>query len=294
MTFAELIAGIDHPVVAVRDMEDARARYQRLGFTVAPRGSHVEWGTGNWVIMFEHDYLELRGVIDPERYTHNLGPFLAKREGLMGVALGAPNVDACRTALVNRGFELDPVSELTRNFELPEGWVRPQFALCFVEPGDAYGLMWVLLCQHLTPELMRQPAWLQHANGAVGVASLVGAAPDLERAWAAQRRLFGDHAVVRDGDEVRVRFGERDAFRLATGERLRSLYPYAERLAMDDEPALAVIQVRVPELSTVEDLLALHGVEHGRTAADSVCVPPGEACGAIIDFVATPVDFGSY
>ena len=59
------IRGIDHPVIAVRDMKQARLAYERLGFTVPPRGSHAQWGTGNWCIMFPEDYLELRGIIDP-------------------------------------------------------------------------------------------------------------------------------------------------------------------------------------------------------------------------------------
>jgi hypothetical protein len=54
---------------------------------------------------------------------------------------------------------------------------------------------------------------------------------------------------------------------------------------MDDEPALAVMRMRVLELSTAEDWLRLHGVEHTRTASGSVCVAPDEACGAMIDFV---------
>ena len=58
------ITGVDHPVIAVGDMEGARAVYERLGFTIPPRGSHIEWGTGNWCIMFADDYLELRGIVD--------------------------------------------------------------------------------------------------------------------------------------------------------------------------------------------------------------------------------------
>jgi catechol 2,3-dioxygenase-like lactoylglutathione lyase family enzyme len=285
MMLADLINGIDHPVIAVRDMEDARDRYQRLGFTVAPRGAHLEWGTGNWVIMFEHDYLELRGILDPLRYTHNLGAFLEKREGLMGVALATDNADACRTALVNRGFELGPVRELTRNFELPEGHVQLRFSLCLLEPHDAYGLMWVILCRHLTPELLRQPSWLEHANGAKGVVSVMGVAPDVERAHAAQARLFGDAAVGREGDEVRVELSGGHSLVLTTGERLRQLYPYGEQLATDDEPVLAVVRIRVHELTTTVDWLADRGVEHCRTSSGSVCVAPAEACGVIFDFV---------
>ena len=41
------IVGIDHPIIAVRSMDDARIAFGKLGFTVPPRGSHIEWGTGN-------------------------------------------------------------------------------------------------------------------------------------------------------------------------------------------------------------------------------------------------------
>ena len=44
------LLGIDHPVIAVGDMTEARVRYQRLGFTIPPRGRHLEWGTGNWCL----------------------------------------------------------------------------------------------------------------------------------------------------------------------------------------------------------------------------------------------------
>jgi hypothetical protein len=240
--------------------------------------------------MFEHDYLELRGIIDPELYTHNLGAFLERREGLMGVALATENADACHTALVNRGFDLAPVRELTRSFELPEGHVKLRFSLCLLEPDDAYGLMWVVLCRHLTPELLRQPAWLNHANGATGVTSVIGVAPDLERAYAAQVKLFGDAAVRRTGEEVRVELGGRQSLMLTTAERLRRLYPYVEMLVTGDEPMLAVVGIRVHDLSTTEDWLALQKIERGRTSSGSVCTSPKEGCGVILEFVGATED----
>ena len=46
------ISGVDHAVALVRDLDAARARYERLGFTVAPRGIHPpELGTGNHTVM---------------------------------------------------------------------------------------------------------------------------------------------------------------------------------------------------------------------------------------------------
>ena len=41
------IENIDHPVIASRDLDVTRTQFVRLGFTVPPRGSHIEWGTGN-------------------------------------------------------------------------------------------------------------------------------------------------------------------------------------------------------------------------------------------------------
>ncbi len=93
------IKGIDHPVIAVRDMEAAREVFQRLGFVVPPRGSHVEWGTGNWCIMFPEDYLELRGIVDPTRPIMGLDTVLeSKGEGLMGIARSVS--DLAKTAII--------------------------------------------------------------------------------------------------------------------------------------------------------------------------------------------------
>src|SRR5688572_19550272 len=68
---AREIAGIDHAIVGVRDLEQARASYQRLGFRVTPRGRHVGWGTANYCVMFERDYLELLGIVDDSQFTNN-------------------------------------------------------------------------------------------------------------------------------------------------------------------------------------------------------------------------------
>src|SRR5260221_6965469 len=158
------LIGIDHPVIAVRDMTEARARYQRLGFTIPPPRSHLEWGTGNWCIMFADDYLELRGVVDGSRYLHGLDRFLARREGLMGIAFRPGSAEATYQQARESGIGAAPPKELTRRFELPEGEVHPRFRLVFFPEAETTGLMASLACEHLTPELIRRPDWLVHAN----------------------------------------------------------------------------------------------------------------------------------
>jgi len=178
------IKSIDHPVIAVRSLEASHGVYERLGFTIPPRGSHVEWGTGNWCIMFPGDYLELRGIIDPERFTLDLDRHLATHgEGMMGLAFGTTGADRAFDEMTAAGLHPKPVRSLSRNFELPGGWVQPRFRLCFPDAADVHGLMHVVLCEHLTPELIRKPEYLRHANGVTGIAGLLGVVEDPDRSF---------------------------------------------------------------------------------------------------------------
>ncbi len=176
------ITGIDHPVIAVRDLAAARRAYERLGFTVTARGSHPEWGTGNHCIMFARNYLELRGVLRPTEHTRGLERFLERREGLMGLAFGSADTAASHASLAAAGLRPKPVHRLARDFELPEGTTRPAFCLSFLGEDEAPGLMSVVLCQHLTPELLRRPEWIDHANSALGIRSLTAAVGGADRA----------------------------------------------------------------------------------------------------------------
>jgi hypothetical protein len=101
------LAGLDHSLLGVRDLEVARSRFADLGFTLTPRGRHIGWGTANYCIMFEAGYVELLGIVDPAQFTNNLDKFLAQREGLLGLAFGADDAAALSRALSAAGFHPD-------------------------------------------------------------------------------------------------------------------------------------------------------------------------------------------
>ena len=95
------IAGIDHVIVAVRELEGARTAWRRLGFTLSPRGRHIGQGTGNYCVMFPADYIELLGVVDPADSVDRIEAFLARREGPMGLAFApAGSAEDARAALL--------------------------------------------------------------------------------------------------------------------------------------------------------------------------------------------------
>ena len=71
------IAGIDHAVVVVKDLDAAAANWKRLGFTISPRGTHsAHMGTGNYTIMLGEDYIELLGVLDATEHNAPSRAFL--------------------------------------------------------------------------------------------------------------------------------------------------------------------------------------------------------------------------
>ncbi len=256
---------IDHPVIAVRDMDGARLKYQRLGFIIPGRGRHREWGTGNWCIMFPDDYLELRGILDP-RYPGGLDQVLQRGEGLMGVALATTDAAASHRELSRQGLHPRDVHQLTRDFELPNQTLQPRFSLCFLDESETAGLMSVVFCQHLTPELIRRPEWMQHPNGVTGVRALEAVVPDLDAAAAIYEKIFGASAVRRDASRLVI-------------EAARSHTITVSRAA---GPA-ALVTLAVGGLGQTQHHFATAGV---RFTADhgTLTIPPQETCGVLMHF----------
>jgi hypothetical protein len=278
------LKSIDHPVIAVASLADSRGVYERLGFNVPPRGSHVEWGTGNWCIMFADDYLELRGIIDPARFTLDLDKHLATHgEGLMGLAFGTTGADDAYAQMRAGGLNPRPVKALSRNFELDEGWVQPKFRLCFPDAADVEGLMHVVVCEHLTPELLRRPEYLVHPNGALGVNGIVGVIDDPAKVEAVQRRLLGDAAVRRTGAAVTLTVPSGQTIELLPlaefNARYGRFWPDPERT----KSVLPVLRMRVSSVDETARHLDHAGVPYARNGAD-VLVGPEHTCGVLFQF----------
>ncbi|MGA8380242.1 MAG: VOC family protein, partial [Stellaceae bacterium] len=185
------IAGIDHVIVAVRELEGARTAWRRLGFALSPRGRHIGQGTGNYCVMFPADYIELLGVVDPVDSVDRIEAFLARREGPMGLAF-APTGSAedVRAALLGRQLHPSEPRPLARRIELSEGTATPRFSLVSLPAEETPGLD-SFLCSHLTPELMRRPEWLSHPNGATGLKAVHVLVEHTAALLPAYDRLFG-------------------------------------------------------------------------------------------------------
>ena len=268
------IAGIDHIIIAVRDLEAARSRWQRLGFTPTPRGRHIGQGTANYCIMFGRDYLELLGLVARDEHAHRLETFLARREGAMSVAF-APEQNADRTAaaLAANGLHPSAPRALGRALELPEGSVTPRFSLLNLPPEETPALD-CFICGHLTPELVRRPEWLTHPNGVTGIKAVHLVADDPPGLAPAYRRIFGNERVAITGAGIEVDTG---------WNRLVFARPALSGTDISP-PAITALELRVESRDATRAYFKTAGVSSMDLPDGRVTVSPQEANGSSLLF----------
>lgn len=274
--------GIDHVLVGVRDLEMARERWQRLGFTVTPRGAHIGWGTANYCIMFPDDYVELIGIVDPDQFTNRLDEFLADREGLMGLAFASTDAETTAAELAEAGLHPDDPRQLKRELHLPDGVVLPEFGLVFVRPEETPELR-SFFCHHRTRELVWQEAWLAHANGSRGLGGMTVVVDSVHGIAPAYARIFGADAIETEPGEVRVDCG-RAVLVFVEDETFARLYPRLAPPRFDGRPYPAMLTVHVRDMGDLAAYLSTTDIAPIFVSPDLAIVPPEEANGVAVAF----------
>jgi hypothetical protein len=277
------IAGIDHVIVGVRDLERARLEWSRLGFTLSPRGQHIGQGTANYCIMFPSDYVELLGIVDPDDFVQRLDTFLAQREGLMAAAFAPARApQEVRAALLGRGLHPSELRPLGRQLELPEGTVVPRFSLMSLPADETPGLD-CFICTHLTPELMRRPEWLHHPNGALGLRGIHALVESTAALLEPYDRLFGIQQVTTTDAVACVHAGpHRIVF--STPDDFSTMYPALDIVSDFTLPGIVSVEFGVARREDTADYLTRRQVPFDELPDGSLVVPQREGSGAILFF----------
>ncbi|WP_340151806.1 VOC family protein [uncultured Sneathiella sp.] len=284
------LKGIDHALIGVEDLEEARSQYEKLGFTLTPRGSHIGWGTANYCIMFDEDYIEILGIVDPSLETNGLDTALAERgEGLLGLALASDAPEATQKSLKEAGLEPSDILPLKRKLELPEGDVLPEFKLIRLTSSAGLSTKNLFICHHMTPELVRQEKnWLSHENGAKYINSIVVVVEDPESLAEYYRRLCGSINVTLTDNTLTVRFGKGSII-FVNDRDIDLLFP---GLTISDEmpalPYLIAMTIVVDSLQEAENTLNRNGVRTQKIATGTLRVNPSDANGLLLEFTDRP------
>ncbi len=147
------VVGLDHLVVAVRDLDAAAEAWRALGFTLSPRGLHsTHVGSANHTMMFGEDYLELLAVLVPQPHNEALRDFLARREGLERAAFTTTDAAAGADALRARGIDSVGPLHFGRPVPMPDGGSMEARFSVFRFPAALYPAgLGIFACQHHTP-----------------------------------------------------------------------------------------------------------------------------------------------
>jgi catechol 2,3-dioxygenase-like lactoylglutathione lyase family enzyme len=276
------LTGLDHVLIGVRDLEDAHAVFQGLGFTICPRGRHVGWGTANYCLMFPNDYIELLGIVDPGQFTNNLDRFLESREGLLGLAFACNDADAVATSFTAAGIDVEGPKDLKRSIEGPDGELWPSFRLVHPDPAALPGLR-AFIVQHMTPELVWQAPWLKHPNGATGIALMTAVVEEPGETALAYSRYFGSDAIRSADGYADVECG---GFRLrfTTQDQLSRVFPGLGDIPANPLPWLAGLRLSVTDIDETAAFLDGQAVGCLRDGDNMLRVRPQEACGVVLEF----------
>ena len=282
---------IDHLVLAVRDLDAARATFQRLGFTLTPSARHP-FGTANALAQFGGSFIEIlaiadRGAIPAGDGTHfSFGAFnrdfLDGGEGLSMLVLKSTDAAADRADFDAHGIRVYEPFGFERVAKGPDGAERKvAFSLTFTS-DPRLRRAGFFTCQHHHPENFWRAEYQRHANGALAIRSAVMVARDP----ADFHEFLTRFTAMRDG--TATSFGV--SFELGDGSRVEVMSPVGFKafFGEDAEPdprRFLGLRVGVDDLAAVAAVLNENRVPFSAHAG-ALVVPAGAAHGAALAFEA--------
>ena len=278
------IAGIDHAVVAVKDLDAAAANWKQLGFTVSPRGTHsAHMGTGNYTIMLGDDYMELLGILSDTVHNEPTRSYLERTGGgIERVAFTTPDAAAGAAEIAAMGYAAIGPTDFERPVDMPDGSKSAAKFATFQWPAkEAPGGVRLFACQHKTRETVWIPELQKHANTAKRIARVFVVTPTPEEdAKHLAKMIAGEVRSGADGSAaVPTGFGRAEFVFLAR-EALGKRYPGADVSTLPAR-AGAGLELVVGDLAAAKAAIGVRAV----ASSGAVVVPPAAANGVLLAFV---------
>ncbi|KAB2851674.1 MAG: VOC family protein [Hyphomicrobiaceae bacterium] len=278
-----IATGIDHVLVLASDLEAAAGRYERLGFTLTPRGAHLGQGTHNRCVMLEDQYLELIAVHEPSDKNRNWQDrLLTFGEGLSAIALATGDEIAAEKALRQEGLGQGERMRLSRPIASAGGDRAAEFGIVRVATGAVPWLK-LFFCRHYNPDLVWQPRWQAHANGARRIEEVVAVDPTPGRAVEVLRKLAGPAAVTVAEGEVRARLGG-TTVAILTAEKYAEWSGGLDLETARSRTGLVGATIAVDDLPRASRVVEASGV-FMVGGADWIIIPPTQTSGVMLKLV---------
>jgi hypothetical protein len=180
---------IDHLVLPVEQLADARARYEQLGFQVQPDRQHP-FGTENCCVMFANGtYLEPLAVgerEDLEKAIVERNLFVRRQdayrfrhdEGIVMLALKTADAHADHQVFCDLGYAAGEPFAFERAATAADGSeTRIGVRIAFAEDHRSPDCLF-FTCEHLSADTLWTPDNIVHANGVIGITAVYMSEPN--------------------------------------------------------------------------------------------------------------------
>ncbi|MEP1767539.1 MAG: VOC family protein [Sulfitobacter sp.] len=286
--------GIDHPLIAVNDINALRDRLIAMGFNMTPIGQHP-WGTSTSLAMFQGCLLEIMGIYDEAlideipagdfHFGRHVYEHLQQREGVALSALHSTCSITDAAFAETAGFTVAGHLEFGRDLTLPDHSVGRTKTTLALLPDQTYPRLSFFLCQQHRPELIYVPSWLEHpnsVNGYAGASILVG---DHDMAALTDRfsGLYGAPRAMEGGVAFETANG---ALRLLTRAAIEARNGLLPRTVTDDVgPAIVALDLTYSDESKLKTSLRAAGVKYSRHGDEFRLSEPQKFGNTFLNFV---------
>jgi catechol 2,3-dioxygenase-like lactoylglutathione lyase family enzyme len=275
------IAGLDHAVIAVHDLDAARDTYTRMGFTLAPRGLHSTGSSNHNIVLGQgNGYFELLAVPRPNPLQSYFYEFACHGDGMAALALTGTDARGAFASLQAAGFEPSEPRDLSRRVEEGSKTGVARFKITNLAPRTTPGAQ-VFVCQHLTPELVWLPELTSHANGATGLAAVAFIADNVAHQAGAYARIFGAWPE-RIAEGLKVATGTAP-IAVANRQALQARLAGVE-LPDRAKPHLAALYIKVRDRQVAYQALRAGNFDPKRMSDGSYAIDAGAAHGVAVVF----------
>ncbi|MCP4329234.1 MAG: VOC family protein [Alphaproteobacteria bacterium] len=284
--------GIDHIVLAVRDLETARARFASFGFTVTPPAVHP-FGTGNSLVQLSSSFVELLTVVAPENivpmaadhfsFSRYSADFLERREGMVMLVLISGDARADNDAWRERGLRTYEPVDFSRLATRADGTkAEVAFTLAFaIDPTMPEAGFFV--CQQHRPENFWQPVYQDHRNGANQIVGVTMTAPEPARHADFFRAFVPEAELSQTAGRLIVEL-PRGRIEVLDRPRLAERFPAAIVPRESATPSFVASTIAVADPAAVATCLAAAGVPY-QDWGDGIVIAASHCFEMALEFV---------
>lgn len=286
--------GIDHPLVAVKNIDKACEDFARLGFFINPRHHHP-WGTDNHLLMFPDNFIEVISIYDQSKlnlknekgfaFGRFISDSLARREGIALVALHSEDARLDHQLMEQRGVENQGIVDFRRIAHRPDGSEEEAVVSLVMLINSDCPPMSHFFCHQHKPHLVWVEDWMTHPNGANAITSVCYIAESPAALFPRFVGIYGEQAVTLTEDYLVVQT-DRGTFEILSPYQAQDRFAGVEvPVTVGQLPSGIAIQVSTQSIPQAKAHLDENEVKYVETRAGGLRVPAHYAGNTIIEII---------